>query len=860
MAKSAGSQSVDTEYLLHEIRSPKSKWHYNDNDAYSWNRRLAPSRNPTDLTSHDEGSSIVVSECEDAKISNIIKGVYRHNMKEPEHHCKPVYSKEAPAWCVPAFIYFWDNRNGKELNGWWIGPALAAETVWAYNEDVAALQPPQKGWKIPWNGSVDKKLKLTYTSNAGGSVACKDTNNHQRRGKDNEEGCRETIAAKAIRVALQKMIEASPSDFPTVKREFALIRAQNFDELGSQEEVIMREVEETARTAQERIARLLAQQEAETIKRKQVQAMIEEDNKQKQGLLKVLSQSNTDIETVLDQTRMILKTRIDMANSDLDDIVSARKDAEHIEKHMRAMKDETIRWLENIVSDTDCNAELINQQPQSYALQQMLVSARETLDQNVIALTEAGEKARRRGDALRIQENRIDLFKQFDGNAKGSLSKEEVRKYSASEHDFHLQDEVLNKIMHSLQPINVANFRMLHVKIAIAKLETLARQKKDEDLKREQTLQARKRKLEVEERVADERIAAVEKMLCEAKHKLQPVCCPTEANMVTSTDMKTIIAEVQKLLEKSQEGFRMGMQTTEAIEESITALVEEEVAVNTAPIRALQKRLRLIQQTENHVTSTMQIANATIQKKISEDIRRLVHDSVKVIHAYMVNEKKTTFEIIEHLAGEAEFIRKNVYVEFIKNLVTSIETPCSSFNLVDEQAEMMYTYLSDEKSQLPKERMLDLIRKFYKCHNRTILSQDMEAKSKKVRWLSEGETVECLLGPVNASGLARIKCLAIADGKIGWVTITSSGGTHLLLPGGDQFRCIRPTALGDKLCITENKNIRRIFQAETGRVLQFPTTDPNTQIERIRGRMDQDDQVGWITVYGNQGTQFIEIL
>ena len=90
------------------------------------------------------------------------------------------------------------------------------------------------------------------------------------------------------------------------------------------------------------------------------------------------------------------------------------------------MKDRAMRWLEKIVFATDCNAELINQQPQSNALQLMLASVKETLDQNIIALAEAGEKARRRGDALRIQESRIDLFKKFDDNAKGNLSEEEV--------------------------------------------------------------------------------------------------------------------------------------------------------------------------------------------------------------------------------------------------------------------------------------------------------------------------------------------------------------------------------------------------------------------------------------------------
>ena len=78
-------------------------------------------------------------------------------------------------------------------------------------------------------------------------------------------------------------------------------------------------------------------------------------------------------------------------------------------------------------------------------------------------------------------------------------------------------------------------------------------------------------------------------------------------------------------------------------------------------------------------------------------------------------------------------------------------------------------------------------------------------------------------------------------------------------PGGDLFRCTKSTSLFDKLSIAESKTIRRISKSETGKVLEFPTTDPDTGLKRIRGKMDSDNEVGWITVSGNQGTKFIEL-
>merc|ERR1719158_1259740 len=80
-----------------------------------------------------------------------LNGIYA--VKDDNHH-KPVYvietAKGAPPNSDSAVIYYWDDRDGRENNGWWVAPFVAAEEVWAYNP-LASKTPPTTGWRVPWN-------------------------------------------------------------------------------------------------------------------------------------------------------------------------------------------------------------------------------------------------------------------------------------------------------------------------------------------------------------------------------------------------------------------------------------------------------------------------------------------------------------------------------------------------------------------------------------------------------------------------------------------------------------------------------------------------------------------------------------
>ena len=56
-------------------------------------------------------------------------------------------------------VYFWDDRDGAQLQGWWVSPEVGGANVWAMNpEGLNDNEPPQKGWKVPWHGEVDSKV------------------------------------------------------------------------------------------------------------------------------------------------------------------------------------------------------------------------------------------------------------------------------------------------------------------------------------------------------------------------------------------------------------------------------------------------------------------------------------------------------------------------------------------------------------------------------------------------------------------------------------------------------------------------------------------------------------------------------
>ncbi|CAK9032904.1 unnamed protein product [Durusdinium trenchii] len=89
-----------------------------------------------------------VSGCTHSAVRAIICGDYLPEAKS--NHEKPVYRKVDGKQVL---LYFWDARHGTEQMGWWFGPEIGGEKVWAHNASPGGPEPPSKGCHprpMPW--------------------------------------------------------------------------------------------------------------------------------------------------------------------------------------------------------------------------------------------------------------------------------------------------------------------------------------------------------------------------------------------------------------------------------------------------------------------------------------------------------------------------------------------------------------------------------------------------------------------------------------------------------------------------------------------------------------------------------------
>merc|ERR1712107_341660 len=107
------------------------------------------------------------------------------------------------------------------------------------------------------------------------------------------------------------------------------------------------------------------------------------------------------------------------------------------------------------------------------------------------------------------------------------------------------------------------------------------------------------------------------------------------------------------------------------------------------------------------------------------------------------------------------------------------------------------------------------------------------------------------------AGVMRVRCRCVADGALGWVTLTGNQGTIFLEPGGNFYVVVKPTACTEGLSVS-SPSIRELRSGEIIEVHEFEKRYTLGAVTRIKGKVKSDGIVGWITVRGTQDTVFAE--
>jgi len=105
----------------------------------------------------DSSAGLTVAGVQNATVGNIVRGSYT---PYSENHSRIVYRKNEQVNGLDVLVYYWDERDGPSFCGWWFGPKVGGDQVWAYTSQQTQL-PPQTGWKVPYDGPVDPTFLVT---------------------------------------------------------------------------------------------------------------------------------------------------------------------------------------------------------------------------------------------------------------------------------------------------------------------------------------------------------------------------------------------------------------------------------------------------------------------------------------------------------------------------------------------------------------------------------------------------------------------------------------------------------------------------------------------------------------------------
>ena len=115
---------------------------------------------------------IAVTGCTHSTVGGIVRGNFTAN---GQNHGRPTYKKDQQVNGLDVQLYYWDDRDGPNFCGWWFGPKVGGDQVWAYHPSSSAGTPPRTGWKVPYDGPADPTFVISPSqpgaAAAGGATA-----------------------------------------------------------------------------------------------------------------------------------------------------------------------------------------------------------------------------------------------------------------------------------------------------------------------------------------------------------------------------------------------------------------------------------------------------------------------------------------------------------------------------------------------------------------------------------------------------------------------------------------------------------------------------------------------------------------
>jgi len=861
-----------------------------------------------------QAPAITVTGCRNPTVANIVNGVYN---AVDTNHGKPVYKKEASPTNV--LIYFWDERDGATFGGWWLGPKVGGDQVWAYSMNKTSSLPPANGWKVPWDGPVDDSLVLSY-GGKGSSQGLQQPQQQQQPGqwgmpvmdeaerqrreverqrqiaefklkqeeqkkrdeemkklqkekeeelareqaeqrkKQEEENLRwqEDTAAGVVREIIKRVRVATPENYDDLRDELEHSQSEQLDWMGHHAEKVYEESERALDEAQRRVEKIIAKREADE------RDKVEKVARRKEEVLRIEQLTKRASEEVTDAEAKVAKVD-EMAKPISVDVPDLSPEAmlEVVQQTSGALAgaQELLDSVSKSLTERRCemgSSELATGKLKEdfHGFYKRLAVCRRTVESLSEISQVSKERALRKRDAQKRALKTRDEFTTYDLDKDGLLNRSEITQL-AKGFGFSIPDYQLDRIQHSL-------FRGAGVP-----LERFPRLRSMVAIARSEV------------RANEKNAVAIEQERVKQEHALR-----------RERDLKEKKAHLQKLVEVSEE-------TSKTLDKA-TSKAEELVKAGERPLSAEELKLQA-----DAGDSEIEKAKLTLDK-LMEQIKEIEKDcdSDENLKLFQKEEATKVSSEAEVLLGrlnrvgdacrlardlavrrsfnEMEVVRNSVVTALRTLMQTEIKTgnelfeqinggeslTCDQFanflqSLPDldlgDKCPKLFVHIAEGQDVINQATFLELTRLFYKVVKPTVLTELMSIKSKLARRLEVGEVVEGLENPRkdDEAGVMRVRCRCVADGALGFVTLAGNQGSIFLEPGGNFYVVVKPTPFTDGLSVN-SQTLRELSKGEVIEVHEFEKRDIPAGVTRIRGKSKRDGMCGWVTVVGSRDEVLLE--
>lgn len=328
-----------------------------------------------------------------------------------DNHSKPVYKKDSKVNDLDVMLYYYDERDGPSFSGWWFGPKVGGDQVWAYHPDKSSPTPPLSGWKVPYDGPVDTTLILDPTF-AANDTSRGGRDRDQRRSEDDRR--QQTGEDKKRAEEKRKEDQARKAEEAKRRQEDEKKRKADAEEQKRRDEA-QRKVDEETRKQEE----MKRKREAEERRRVEQKSMLA-------------------IRRVIQKVRAATPDNFQQLQAELEEEV--RKEIDNTGTNAARIKEESEKGLEQARKRIEQLQEQRRKEEEKKAAEHALKRAAEerarALIQQLLDLVTAAEN-----QAVRLK----DIAKPLDEDSSSKLIVAEVEATSQAVEDAGMESKRMTK-------------------------------------------------------------------------------------------------------------------------------------------------------------------------------------------------------------------------------------------------------------------------------------------------------------------------------------------------------------------------------------------------------------------------------